>query len=300
MVMLLKPKSSVIAAVPDGSPGQFRARPAQGPVGPPILNVSGLTQTFRQSRGLFTAPNVIRAVQDVSLDLRAGETLAVVGESGSGKTTLGRAIIGLTKPDAGLVTLDLGPDRAARPLWQDLRMVFQDPMSSLNARMTVFDIIADPLRRAGGAKPAARVYELLDRVGLDPEHAARYPHAFSGGQRQRIGIARALAPDPRIVILDEPVSALDVSVQARILRLLTDLQDDLGLAYIFISHDLDVVAGMAHRVAVMHRGEIVETGTTEAIFATPQHPYTQSLLAARLSLDPGNGTQITPRKDTTQ
>jgi ABC-type glutathione transport system ATPase component len=209
---------ALIAAVPDGSPGQFRARPAQVPVGPAILKVSGLTQTFRQAKGLFSAPDVIRAVQDVSLDLRAGETLAVVGESGSGKTTLGRAIIGLTKPDAGRVTLDLGPDRAARPLWRDLRMVFQDPMSSLNARMTVFDIIADPLRRAGAAKPAARVYELLDRVGLDPEHSARYPHAFSGGQRQRIGIARALAPDPRIVILDEPVSALDVSVQARILR----------------------------------------------------------------------------------
>ena len=288
---------ALIAAVPDGSPGQFRARPAQVPVGPAILKVSGLTQNFRQSRGLFSAPNVIRAVQDVSLDLRAGETLAVVGESGSGKTTLGRAIIGLTKPDAGRVTLDLGPDRAARPLWQDLRMVFQDPMSSLNARMTVFDIIADPLRRAGAAKPAARVYELLDRVGLDPEHAARYPHAFSGGQRQRIGIARALAPDPRIVILDEPVSALDVSVQARILRLLTDLQDDLGLAYIFISHDLDVVAGIAHRVAVMYRGKIVETGTTQAIFADPRHPYTRSLLAARLSLNPGSGLDHPQQKD---
>lgn len=289
---------ALIAAVPDGSPGQFRARPAKAPDGPPILRVRGLAQHFGHSAGLFSARRVIRAVQNVSLDLRDRETLAVVGESGSGKTTLGRAIIGLIAPTAGTVSLELGRDRPARPLWQDLRMVFQDPMSSLNPRMTVFDIVADPLRRAGAANPAARVYELLDRVGLDPDHAGRHPHAFSGGQRQRIGIARALAPDPRIVILDEPVSALDVSVQARILRLLTDLQDDLGLAYLFISHDLDVVAGLAHRVAVMHRGEIVETGTTEAVFAAPRHPYTRSLLAARLSLDPGNGMEITPGKDT--
>ena len=277
---------ALIAAVPDGSPGQFRTPEATSPEGPPILTVKGLSQQFRQSTGLFRPPRVIRAVDDVSLSLCAGETLAVVGESGSGKTTLGRAIIGLTQPTAGAVLLNLGADRQARPVWQEVRMVFQDPMSSLNARMTVFDIIADPLRRAGHKAPTARVYDLLARVGLDPDHAGRYPHAFSGGQRQRIGIARALAPEPRIVILDEPVSALDVSVQARILRLLSDLQAEMGLAYLFISHDLDVVASMAHRTAVMRRGRIVEQGSTEALFARPSHPYTQALLDARLPLDP--------------
>lgn len=286
---------ALIAAVPDGSAGQFRSGTVVPPDGAPILTVRGLSQHFRQSSGLFRAPRVIRAVEDVSLDLRAGETLAVVGESGSGKTTLGRAIIGLSRPTAGAVSLDLGPDRPRRPVWQDVRMVFQDPMSSLNARMTVFDIIADPLRRSGVADPAPRVHDLLDRVGLDPGHAGRYPHAFSGGQRQRIGIARALAPDPRIMILDEPVSALDVSVQARILRLLADLQDDLGLAYLFISHDLDIVASMAHRVAVMRRGRFVEQGPTTRIFADPQHPYTQALLGARLPLDPDAAGPLTER-----
>ena len=233
---------------------------------------------------MFRPPQIINAVDDVSLVLNAGETLAIVGESGSGKTTLGRAVVGLTTPTAGKVQ----HQRSERPLWQDARMVFQDPMSSLNARMTVFDIIADPLRRAGHRNPSARVLELLERVGLDPDHAARYPHAFSGGQRQRIGIARALAPDPKVIVLDEPVSALDVSVQARVLSLLADLQDEFGMSYLFISHDLDVVASVADRVAVMLRGRIVETGPTHTIFDAPQHDYTRKLLSARLSLTQPN------------
>ena len=281
---------ALIAAVPDGGPG---AGPRAADAGAPILSVRGLSQRFTTSRGVFRAPRVVEAVKDVSLDLHRGETLAIVGESGSGKTTLGRAIIGLQDPVAGTVDFGWGtaappgaPDRARRETWGAVRMVFQDPMTSLNPRMTVHDIIADPLRRAGRSDPSARVFETLELVGLEPAHANRYPHAFSGGQRQRIGIARALAPGPRIVILDEPVSALDVTVQARILALLSDLQRDLGLSYLFISHDLNVVARVAHRVAVMRRGEIVELGRTEQIFSRPAHAYTRKLLSARLSLDP--------------
>ena len=276
---------SLIAAVPDGAKGAFRSPPT-GPAGdPPLLQVRDLSQNFQRARGIFRAPDETRAVRSASLQLHVGETLAVVGESGSGKTTLARAILGLTTPTAGDIKLNFGTSQG-RPVWQDLRMVFQDPMSSLNARMTVFDIIADPLRRAGMTDVAPKVLGLLDRVGLDPALAERHPHAFSGGQRQRIGIARALATDPKIVVLDEPVSALDVSVQARVLQLLIDLQEEFGLAYLFISHDLDVVASIAHRVAVMQRGEIVEDGPTPQIFRAPRHPYTRALLAARLSLDP--------------
>ena len=284
---------ALIAAVPDAQAGAVAPRPTD-PKAAPILSVRGLSQRFESGGGLFRPRRVVQAVKDVDLDLGRGETLALVGESGSGKTTLGRAIIGLRDPSAGTVTLRLDgetvltglPERARRDSWRAVRMVFQDPMTSLNPRMTVFDIIADPLRRLGRADPGARVFEVLDRVGLDPAHASRYPHAFSGGQRQRIGIARALAPEPRIVFLDEPVSALDVSVQARVLDLLAELQRDLGLAYLFISHDLNVVARVAHRVAVMRQGEIVEEAPTAEIFARPKHAYTRALLAARLSLDP--------------
>ena len=284
---------SLIAAVPKAVP---RRVVAHAHPGPPILSVRNLSQHFTQNKGLFRAPDVVKAVDDVSLDLRDGETLAVVGESGSGKTTLGRTIVGLTAPTSGTVDFAL-PKTQNRPVWQDVRMVFQDPMSSLNSRMTVFDIIADPLRRAGLPNPAERVIDLLTRVGLTPDHAQRYPHAFSGGQRQRIGIARALAPSPKIVVLDEPVSALDVSIQAQVLRLLAELQKDFGLAYLFISHDLDVVAGVADRVAVMQRGKIVEQGATSAIFESPQHPYTRALLDARLPLDPDKAVRFSPAKD---
>jgi peptide/nickel transport system ATP-binding protein len=279
---------ALIAAVPSGRAGQFRKQPSTRKGTGPILRVERLSQHFKRSRGLFRAPHVIKAVDDVSLELNEGETLAVVGESGSGKTTLGRAVLGLTAPIAGRVV----HQRSDRPLWQDVRMVFQDPMSSLNPRMTVFDCVADPLRRAGVRAPATRVLDLLDRVGLNPDHASRYPHAFSGGQRQRIGIARALAPDPKVIVLDEPVSALDVSVQARVLRLLADLQDAFGIAYLFISHDLDVVASVADHVAVMHQGRIVETGPAQAIFDAPQHSYTRKLLSARLSLTPPNSKDL--------
>lgn len=281
---------ALVAAVPSGRAGQFRRDKVARPTSAPILTIQNLSQQFKRATGLFRPPQVIKAVDDVSLTLSAGETLAVVGESGSGKTTLGRAVLGLTEPTAGTVEHRLND----RPLWQDVRMVFQDPMSSLNARMTVFDIIADPLRRAGERDPSARVFDLLERVGLNSDHATRYPHAFSGGQRQRIGIARAIAPEPKVIVLDEPVSALDVSVQARVLTLLADLQDELDMAYLFISHDLDVVASVADRVAVMHRGRIVETGPTHQIFAAPQHEYTQKLLSARLTLTPP-----TPTKDLT-
>ena len=273
---------ALIAAVPTGAAGQFRRGDPGGKRGTPTLRVKNLSQHFKRSQGLFRAPHVIKAVDDVSLHVSPGETLAIVGESGSGKTTLGRAILGLTVPTSG----QIDHQRTKRPVWQDVRMVFQDPMSSLNPRMTVFDIIADPLRRSGVADPSSRVFDLLERVGLAPDHAQRYPHAFSGGQRQRIGIARALAPEPKIIVLDEPVSALDVSVQARVLSLLADLQDEFGMSYLFISHDLDVVASVADRVAVMHRGRIVETGPTGAIFDAPKHDYTRKLLSARLPLTP--------------
>ena len=285
---------TLIAAVPNGRPGQFRKAERRAVKAKPVLRTRNLSQHFQQNRGLFKPPHIIRAMTGVSLELCAGETLAIVGESGSGKTTLARAILGLTEPTEGDVLLDYRdgqsltdmPERGRRSVWRDLRFVFQDPMSSLNARMSVFDIIADPLRRAGHADPAPRVYELLERVGMNPEHANRYPHAFSGGQRQRISIARALAPAPRILVLDEAVSALDVSVQARVLRLLADLQDELGLTYLFITHDLDIVTSISDRVAVMQRGQIVETGLTAEVFEAPQHPYTQALLNARLPLDP--------------
>ena len=276
----------LIAAVPRGRSGQFGNRVVHRMAGAPILSVEKLSTHFKRSQGMFRAPQVIKAVEGVGLELRAGETLAVVGESGSGKTTLGRTILGLTPPTSGKVVYRLSD----RPLWQDIRMVFQDPMSSLNPRMTVFEVIADPLRRAGVSDPSARVAELMEQVGLEPSHASRYPHAFSGGQRQRIGIARALAPDPKIIVLDEPVSALDVSVQARVLRLLADLQDHLGIAYLFISHDLDVVASVADEVAVMQHGQVVEIGPTRAIFDAPQHSYTRQLLSARLPLTPPTPT----------
>lgn len=249
----------------------------------PLLQVENLVKHF----GGHGGKPAVKAVNDLSLAIRPGETVGLVGESGCGKSTTGRCIIGLDRPTSGSVTFDghrvnAADRRGMRKLWRDMQYVFQDPFASLNPLMTVHAILAEPLELAGvkSAETRARVAELLQLVGLAPEHGNRFPHEFSGGQRQRIGIARALALNPKLLILDEPVSALDVSIQAQVINLLEDLQDRLGLAYLFIAHDLSVVSHICDRVAVMYLGKIVELGSREQIFAQPQHPYTQALLSA--------------------
>ncbi|MFE0041675.1 dipeptide ABC transporter ATP-binding protein [Streptomyces albireticuli] len=247
-----------------------------------LLEADGLTRTFGSGRKAVTA------VEDVSLTLRAGETVGVVGESGSGKTTLGRMLVRLLEPTGGALRYqgrDIGglKDRELRAFRSELQMVFQDPVSSLNPRRSVGESIADPLRaagRLGDAEIVARVRELLERVGLDPGAYHRYPHEFSGGQRQRVGIARALAPEPKLIVCDEPVSALDVTTQAQVVRLLGELQRDLGLALVFIAHDLAVVRQVSDRLVVMRNGRIVEEGDADSVYERPGHPYTQGLLAA--------------------
>jgi len=241
-----------------------------------VLEATGLRREFGRGKPAFVA------VDDVSLTVHRGETLGIVGESGSGKTTLGRMLVGLLKPTAG----EIKPGGGVRP---DVQMVFQDPVSSLNPRRSVGESIADPLRARGErdeGRIRGRVRELLERVGLEGAHYDRYPHEFSGGQRQRVGIARALAADPRVIVCDEPVSALDVTTQAQVVALLGELQRELGLALVFVAHDLAVVRQVSDRVAVMRRGRIVEQGPADEVYDSPQDPYTKQLLAAVPALDP--------------
>lgn len=253
-----------------------------------LLEARGLVQQYSTSESMFGAPTVVRAVDGIDLSIRPGEVLGVVGESGSGKSTLGRMLLGLETPFAGQILFDGQPMPAPRTdAWRRLRaqmqMIFQDPLAALDRRMTIAAQIAEPLEIHGlarGAECDERVAELIARVGLRPDQAQRYPHELSGGQRQRVVIARALATNPRFLVCDEPVSALDVSIQAQVVNLLRDLQERDGLTMVFISHDLKVVRNICDRVAVMYLGRIVEEAPSDRIFADPRHPYTQALVSS--------------------
>ncbi|WP_376778629.1 ABC transporter ATP-binding protein [Phytoactinopolyspora halotolerans] len=275
----------------------------------PILDVRGLTVHFPIKKGFLSRTvGHVRAVDGIDLSVRAGETLGIVGESGCGKTTLGRSVARVIEPTAGQIVyrdtagrnVDLAElnARRLRPYQRQIRVVFQDPFSSLNPRMTLRQIVGEPLRTSGtvtGSELDDRVASMLERVGLSPKYMNRYPHAFSGGERQRVNIARALVLGPRVVIADEPVSALDVSVRAQILNLLRDLQEELKLTYLFVSHDLSVVENICDRVAVMYLGKIVEVAGTADLYAQPRHPYTEALLSAVPRPDPrlrGAGRRI--------
>jgi peptide/nickel transport system ATP-binding protein len=271
-----------------------------------VLEVQGLDKRFAGGRSWFgQAPPGVLAMQDVSFDLKASETLALVGESGSGKSTTGRAVLRLLEVDRGEIRLE---GRDLRQLGQqglrwarrDMQMIFQDPFASLNPRLSAGRLVAEPMIIHGVARGSElddRVAELFRRVGLEPDHIRRYPHEFSGGQRQRICIARALGVGPKLIVADEPTSALDVSVQAQVLELLLELQQTLGLAYLFISHDMAVVEQISHRVAVMHAGRIVELGPRRAVLGDPRHPYTRALLAAVPIPDPTRVRGHLPKLD---
>jgi len=260
-----------------------------------LLQADGLSVGFPLRGGLLRREVArLRAVQDVSLDVRAGEVLGIVGESGCGKTTLGRAMVGLYEPSAGTLHVEgrdvatLSPDER-RQMTRDVQMVFQDPFASLNPRKRIRQVLEAPFEihgLAGGAERETRIRELVELVGLAPEHLDRWPHELSGGQRQRVGIARALALHPKLVVLDEPLSALDMSIQSQVLNLLVELQERLDLSYVFISHDLSIVEYLCDSVAVMYLGRVVETAPAAALFAAPRHPYTQALLAAVPNPDP--------------
>jgi oligopeptide transport system ATP-binding protein len=253
----------------------------------PLVELEHLTKHFSVRQGVFArSKNVVHAVEDVSLVVNRGETLGIVGESGCGKSTTARLMVRLLEPTSGVVRFE-GRDisslgqRQLRPLRREMQIIFQDPYSSLNPRKTIGQIVAEPFAIHHTAKDVRRrVEELIARVGLSPEHYNRYPHEFSGGQRQRIGIARALALQPKLIVCDEPVSALDVSVQAQILNLLKNLQREFDLTYVFISHDLSVIRQISDRIAVMYLGRVVETGSSELLYEHPRHPYTAALLSA--------------------
>ncbi|WP_375165727.1 ATP-binding cassette domain-containing protein [Streptomyces sp.] len=256
----------------------------------PLLDVTDLRVSY-PGRGLRARPHEV--LHGVSLHVREGETLGLVGESGSGKTTIGRAVLGLAKPSGGRVLFqdqDIThvPPKARRSLARDIQVVFQDPYTSLNPSLTIGDILSEPLvvRGASGSDARTRVRELLDHVGLPANASARLPREFSGGQRQRVAIARALAPKPRLIVCDEPVSALDLSTQTRVLDLFIDIQRRTGVSYLFVSHDLSVIRHISHRVTVLYRGDVVETGPADRITSAPEHAYTQALLLAAPVADP--------------
>jgi len=261
----------------------------------PLIQVTGLKKYFPVRSGLFSRVSAwVKAVDDITLHVDHGETLGLVGESGCGKTTVGRSILRLMEPTAGEINFE-GEDllaltpRELRQARRRMQIIFQDPYSSLNPRMTIGSIVSEPLKIhkiAKGQELLDRVNQLFVKVGLRPEHQSRYPHEFSGGQRQRVGIARALALNPKFIVCDEAVSALDVSIQAQILNLLRDLQKEFHLSYLFITHDLNVVQYLADRIAVMYLGQLAEVAPTEGLFATPKHPYTQPLLSATPVPDP--------------
>ncbi|MGD2101137.1 MAG: ABC transporter ATP-binding protein [Acidimicrobiia bacterium] len=271
---------------------EMEARPESGEV---LVSVKDLKKHFPIMKGVFRRQvGAVRAVDGVSFDIYRGETLGLVGESGSGKSTAGRVILQLDDATEGNITfegveLTVTTGNALRRLRPRMQMIFQDPHASLNPRMTVASIIGEPLtehNKAKGEDRKKRIEELLSLVGLEPKHANRYPHEFSGGQRQRIGIARAIALNPDFIVADEPIAALDVSIQAQVVNLLEDLQDVLGLTYLFISHDLSMVRHIADRVAVMYLGKIMELGTVDQLYSTPKHPYTKALLSAVPVPDP--------------